>query len=323
MNENSLELHELDELKAAYNLMDERLDGQEIVSDEQLREAMMRRFTNLRQNLKQNLIWGDLLFVPVLAWWAWAYGSLSLVGIIILGVYFVASVIFRLVMLRRTKKEDYGSYDLKTLVEKEANYTKNVKWFSIGSIIFIIAFFLLMFAGIGKTEWFIFIILTLIILIPVLIRWLVIKYKYNGRAIDPATGKPRKLGGKWSSIIGYSLFGLSACLFLVAGVMSVIDSVAIGWLALLKGLSYVSFFIAAVVLLLGIFHGKGKINVSYRLLVILTVIAIALAASIAGIVTLNGITELTKVSVQTLMSTVAFSAFGQALYRMRKSTNNK
>ena len=319
MNENILELHELDELKAAYNLMDERLDGQEIVSDEQLREAMMRRFTNLRQSLKQNLIWGDLLFVPVLAWWAWAYSSLSLVGIIILGVYFVASVIFRLVMLRRTKKEDYGSYDLKTLVEKEANYTKNVKWFSIGSAIFIIAFFLLMFVGRARIELYIFLILNLVILIPVLIRWLVIKYKYNGKAIDPATGNPRKLGGKWASIIGYSLFGLAACLFLVAGVMSVIDSVALGWLALLKGLIYVSFFIAAVVLLIGIFHGKGKINVSYRLLVILTVIAILLAASIAGIVTLNGITELTKVSVQTLLSTVAFSAFGQAMYKMRKS----
>ena len=319
MKENILELHELDELKAAYNLMDERLDGQEIVSDEQLREAMMRRFTNLRQNLKQNLIWGDLLFVPVLAWWAWAYSSLSLVGIIILGVYFVASVIFRLVMLRRTKKEDYGSYDVKTLVEKEANYTKNVKWFSIGSIIFIIAFFLLMLAGIGRTAWVIFIILNLVILIPVLIRWLVIKYKYNGQALDPATGMPRKLGGKWSSIIGYTLFGLAACLFLVAGVMSVIDSVALGWLALLKVLIYLSFFIAAVVLIIGILHGKGKINVSYRLLVILTVIAILLAASVAGIVTLNGITELTKVSVQTLLSTVAFSAFGQAMYKMRKS----
>ena len=320
MNENNvLELHELDELKAAYNLMDERLDGQEIVSDEQLREAMMRRFTNLRQSLKQNLIWGDLLFVPVLAWWAWAYSSLSLVGIIILGVYFVASVIFRLVMLRRTKKEDYGSYDLKTLVEKEANYTKNVKWFSIGSAIFIIAFFLLMFVGRARIELYIFLILNLVILIPVLIRWQVIKYKYNGKAIDPATGNPRKLGGKWASIIGYSLFGLAACLFLVAGVMSVIDSVALGWLALLKGLIYVSFFIAAVVLIIGILHGKGKINVSYRLLVILTVIAILLAASIAGIVTLNGITELTKVSVQTLLSTVAFSAFGQAMYKMRKS----
>ena len=318
MYENMLELHELDELKAAYNLMDERLDGQEIVSDEQLREAMMRRFTNLRQSMKENLIWGDLLFVPVLAWWAWAYGRLSLVAIIILGVYFVASLIFRFVMLRRTKKEDYGSYDLKTLVEKEANYTKNVKWFSIGSIIFIIAFFLLMFAGIGRTEWIIFIILTLIIMIPVLIRWLVIKFKYNGQTLDPATGKPRKLGGKWSSIIGYTIFGLAACLFLVAGVMSVMESAAIGWLALLKGLTYVSFFIAAVVLFIGIFHGKGKINVSYRLLVILTVIAIALAASVAGIVTLNGITELTKVSVQTLLSTVAFSAFGQAMYKMRK-----
>lgn len=319
MNENILELHELDELKAAYNLMDERLDGQEIVSDEQLREAMMRRFTNLRQNLKQNLIWGDLLFIPVLAWWAWAYSSLSLVGIIILGVYFVASVIFRLVMLRRTKKEDYGSYDLKTLVEKEANYTKNVKWFSIGSAIFIIAFFLLMFVGRARIELYIFLILNLVILIPVLIRWLVIKYKYNGRAIDPATGNPRKLGGKWASIIGYGLFGLAACLFLVSGVMSVIESAALGWLALLKGLIFVSFFIAAVVLIIGILHGKGKINVSYRLLVVLTVIAILLAASIAGIVTLNGITELTKVSVQTLLSTVAFSAFGQAMYRMRKS----
>ena len=52
MSENNvLELHELEELKAAYNLMDERLDGQEIVSDEQLRETMMHKFTDMRQNL--------------------------------------------------------------------------------------------------------------------------------------------------------------------------------------------------------------------------------------------------------------------------------
>ena len=46
MSENNvLELHELEELKATYKLMDERLDGQEIVSDEQFREVMMRKFT--------------------------------------------------------------------------------------------------------------------------------------------------------------------------------------------------------------------------------------------------------------------------------------
>ena len=71
MSENNvLELHELEELKAAYNLMDERLDGQEIVSDEQLRETMMHKFTDMRQNLKEGLVWGNLLFVPALAWWA-------------------------------------------------------------------------------------------------------------------------------------------------------------------------------------------------------------------------------------------------------------
>ena len=318
MNENILELHELEELKAAYNLMDERLDGQEIVSDEQLREVMMRKFTDMRQNLKESLIWGDLLFVPVMAWWAWAYGRLTLVGIIILGVYWVASLIFRLVMLRRTKKEDYGSYDLKTLVEKEANYTKNFKWSGIGAIICLLAFFLLMFSGRGRTEWFIFIFLALIIMIPVLIRWLVIKFKYNGQTIDPATGKPRKIGGKWSAIVGYTLFGLASCFYLVGTVMNVLDSVGLGWIALLKVLIGVSFFIAAIVLFLGMLHVKGKINASYRLLVILTVIAIALAASVAGIVTLNDITELTKLSVQSLMSTIAFSGLGLAMHRMRK-----
>ena len=120
MSENMNELHELEELKTTYNLMDERLDGQEIVSNEQIRDAMYRKFTDMRQNIKENLIWGNLIFVPVLAWWAWANGRLTLLGIILLGVYWVASLIFRFVILRRTKKEDYGSYDLKTLVERES-----------------------------------------------------------------------------------------------------------------------------------------------------------------------------------------------------------
>ena len=78
MNENNvLELHELDDLKAAYNLMDERLDGQEIVSDEQLREVMMRKFTDIRENLKEGLIWGNLIFVPVIAWYGCLLGDFA------------------------------------------------------------------------------------------------------------------------------------------------------------------------------------------------------------------------------------------------------
>ena len=320
MSENNvLELHELEELKAAYNLMDERLDGQEIVSDEQFREAMYRKFADIRQNAKEALIWGDLIFVPILAWWVWTYSRLTLLGMIILGVYWVASLIFRFFILRRTKKEDYGSYDLKTLVEKESGYSKNVKYFGIATAIFLLVFFLQMFIGIDEKAVLIFVVLVLILMVPVLIRWLVIKFKYDGKAIDPATGQPRKLGGKVVSIIGYTLFGIAGCLFVAATVMGVIESAGIGWLALLKGINGLAFIMATAVLLLGVLHHRGKITVSRRLLVILSVIAIALSASVAGIATLNGITELTQLTVSTLMTTAGFSAMGLAIHRMRKS----
>lgn len=316
MSENMKELHELEELKATYILMDERLDGQEIVSDEQIREAMYRKFADMRKNIKEAIIWGNLISVPVLAWWAWANSRLTLFGIILLSVYWVASLIFRFVILRRTKKEDYGSYDLKTLVERESQYSKNIKWGSIATLIFLTAFFLQMFIGRTRSEVFIFIILTLTLMIPVLVRWLVIKFKYNGQAIDPATGKPRRLGGKWTTIIGYSLFGLAGSLFLVGTAMNVINSAGTGWLGLLKGLNGVAFIMAIAIFLLGILHQRGKINISYRILVILTVIAIALAVSVAGIATLMGIAELIKGS--TLLTTVAISAIGLSFHKMRK-----
>ena len=314
MSENIYELHELEELKATYNLMDERLDGQEIVSEEQIRETMYRKFADIRKNVKEAIIWGNLIFVPVLAWWAWANSRLTLLGIILLSVYWLASLIFRFVILRRTKKEDYGSYDLKTLVERESQYSKNIKWGSIATLIFITAFFLQMFIGRNRSEVFIFIIMALTLMIPVLVRWLVIKFKYNGQATDPATGKPRRLGGKWTSIIGYTLFGLAGSLFLVGTVMSVLNSA--GWLGLLKGLNGLSFIMATAILILGLLHQKGKINVSYRLLVILTVIAIALAVSVAGIATVMDISGLIKGS--TLLTTVGFSALGLSFHKMRK-----
>lgn len=177
MSENNNELFELEELKATYKLMDERLDGQEIVSGEQLREVMMRKFTTIRESLKEGLIWTNLLFVPAMAWWAWANSYLTLFGIILLSVYWVASLIFRFVILRRTKKEDYGSYDLKTLVEKESNYSKNIKWGSIVTLIFFAVFFLQMFIG-QKKSWIIFVAMASIFMISFLVRKLVIKYKY-------------------------------------------------------------------------------------------------------------------------------------------------
>jgi len=315
MNENILELHELDELKAAYNLMDERLDGQEIVSDEQLREVMMRKFTDMRQNAKEALIWGNLIFVPALAWWAWAVGRLTLFGIIILSVFWLASLVLRFVILRRTKKSDYGSYDLKTLVEKESRYSKNIIRGNIATFILLIVFFLQLFIGRGKTEWIIFGVMTLIVLIGICIRKLVIKYKYNGQAIDPATGKPRVLGVKWITTLMIVILCIILCLYLSALVMNIINGA--GSLGLMSALNGLSYCIAIAVFILGILHQRGKINVSRRLLVILAAIAIALCASIAGIATLKDITELMQGS--HIMITVVLAGLGLSCHKMRKS----
>ena len=100
--------------------------------------------------------------------------------------------------------------------------------------------------------------------------------------------------------------------------MNVIDNAGVPLLALLKAFNGVAFLLASVVLILGLLHQKGRINISYKLLVVLTVIAIALSVSVAGIVTLKDIPELTRLSVQTLLSSIAFSGLGLCFHEKRK-----
>ena len=313
-SKNMNELHELEELKTVYNLMDLRLDNQKIVSDEQLREAMYRKFADFRQYAKEGLIWTNLIFVPILAWWAWSNNSLSLLGIILLGVYWVASLIFRFVILRRTKKEDYGSYNLKSLVEKEANYSRNIKWGNIISVIFLMVFFSQLFWGKEGSEFVLFIILAFGLLALITVRRKMdVSYKYKGQALDPVTGKPRKSTRKWVTIVSLVIFALACCLMTVAFVMTAANST--GWLGLLRILQFAAYLIAIVVFILGL-HKGGTINVSRRLLVILTVIAIALSVSVTGIAALMGFTELTQS--MNLLMTAALSAMGLANHKMRK-----
>ena len=224
MSENILELHELDELKAAYNQMDERLEGQEIVSDENLREAMYNKFANLRQSAKEGLVYFNLIFVPVILWRDWSNQTITLFGTIVMTVYWVASLLFRMFILRKTKKEDYGTYDLKTLTEKEARYQKYLKWGNILFVLFWAAYFGQMLLVKGTTAFFVFLVLFLTLLMPVLIRYLIIKYKYNGEAIDPATGQPRKLTSTYFQVLGLVFLGIISCAILTMFVLGLIHA---------------------------------------------------------------------------------------------------
>lgn len=315
MSENVLELHELDELKATYNLMDERLDGQQIVSDEQLHEATVRKFTDMRQNAKEALIWVNIIFVPVILLDSWLRSRLTVLGLILMGIYWVGSVILRFVVLRRTKKADYGSYDLKTLVEKESRYSKNIMWGNIATLLFFLAYLMQELWVDGTRALMFFLILVLIMLVGVFSRKLVIKYKYNGQAIDPATGKPRVLkSSKWMQIVGYSFLGLAGCVWLVGVAMSLTS--ATGLYGLLHTISYVPSIMAFATLVLGILHQKRKITVSRTLLIVLSVIAFAIGLSVTGVALLKGFTDLTSSS--GLVMVVCVSMLSLSLHKARK-----
>ena len=313
MNENILELHELDELKAAYNQMDERLEGQEIVSDDNLREAMYNKFADMRRNVKESLVWLNLVLVPLFLWKDWYDNTLTLFGIIVMAVYWVASLLFRFFILRKTKKEDYGSYDLKTLTEKEARYQKNINWATIIFVLFWVVYFL-QWIWVDATKGFIFIVFALVLLIPISARYLIIKYKYNGEAIDPATGKPRVLTAKWFKIILFVFAGILMSLALSGFVYNLTAGKSL--YDVLGTLNLLPLFITTVALLLAVLHVKKKMTVSGKLIYSLIAIAVVISLAIIGIAYFMNFSELYNPG---YLFSVALSAFiVHTFYRMRK-----
>ncbi len=314
MNENILEFHELDELKAAYNQIDERLDGQEIVSDENLREAMYNKFADIRRNIKESLVWLNLVLVPLFLWKDWYENSLTLFGIIVMAVYWVASLLFRFFILRKTKKEDYGTYDLKTLTEKEARYQKNINWATIIFVLFWVTYFL-QYVWVDVKKSIAFYAMILVILIPVVVRYLIIKYKYNGEAIDPATGKDRVLMAKWFKIILFTFAGILMSLALFGFFYNL--TVGKSLCDLLSTLNLLPLFITFVALALAILHIKKKMTVPSKLLYTLIIIALFISVAIIGIAYFMNFSTLCNPGF--LFSVALSSYMALTFHRMRKS----
>lgn len=129
MAQNNNELLELEELKTAYNLIDKRLDGQEIVSDEQLRIVMERRLTNIRSTTKGYLIGVNLIGAPLVAVWMHFENRLTTDNIIGLSVLWIASLLFGYFFLKRTGRTNYADYDMTTVCAQDAKYHKLLKWY--------------------------------------------------------------------------------------------------------------------------------------------------------------------------------------------------
>ena len=86
-----------------------------------------------------------------------------------------------------------------------------------------------------------------------------------------------------------------------------------GWL---RSINIVAHIFASTVMVLGILHQRNKIKVSRRLMIILAVIAIALAASCMGVGILKDIAEFTQGT--SLLMVVCLSGLGLSCQKMRK-----
>lgn len=307
MNENILEVHELDELRTAYKQMDERLDGQEIVSDEKLREAMYSKFADIRRNAKEGLVWLNLILVPMFLWKDWYDNSLTLFGIIVMAVYWVASLLFRFFILRKTRKEDYGTYDLKTLTDKESRYQKNIKWSTIIFVLFWAVYCLQWMLVKGSTASFIFLVLMLTLLIPMCIRYLIIKFKYKGESIDPATGKPRVLKVKWLSVVLYSIVGILISLVMIGFVYNL--TLSKSFHDVLGTMNILPPIIALASVILTALRQKKRLTVSRKLIFSLMIIAVVMAVGIFAIAYFMNFSNLCNPTILFSVACISFLAY--------------
>ena len=140
MTQKNNELLELEELKTAYNLMDKRLDGQEIVSDEQLRKVMERRLTGVRSTVKGYVIGINLIAAPFTALWFHFEDRLTTDNIIGLSILWVASLLFGFFFLRKTGRTIYADYDMTTVCAMDAKYQKLLKWYIYATAMYWMAF---------------------------------------------------------------------------------------------------------------------------------------------------------------------------------------
>lgn len=314
MTQNNNELLELEELKATYNKIDERLDGQEIVSDEQLRQTMCNKFADMRRNLKEGLIWTNLLLIPLFMWHWHTEGELTTLSLILLSVYWLVSLLIKLFFLKKTGKEDFGSYDLKTLTEKESHYNKNITRTSMAMVVFWLVFVVQWFLTKGKSGAAFLLAMLLVVFMGLFIRSVIIRTKFNGQAIDPETGKPRILEVKWLWYIFVGLMAIVIIGMLAGLVMGVVRDNNLA--AYVGFLNYFPIIISGVAFILAILHLKKTITVSSKLIYTLVAIALVLCVGMVAVsmFTTIGVTY----SSGNILSTVCTSCLALSFFRMRK-----
>ena len=159
MTDNTFNLDELNELKQAYQLIDEKLDGKEIVTPEQIRKATLKNIGIFTRLFKISTTWSLYALTPILILTFAFSPKITATGIWILCIYLAIDILLHILLIRKMNSVDHSELDLRTLLSNELFYNKSAFALSCVGFAFWIVFnyfFLGMGASIAMLVFFLF-----------------------------------------------------------------------------------------------------------------------------------------------------------------------
>ena len=192
MNNENIKLEELEELRDTFQLMDEKLDSQEIVTPEQIRAVTMEKVGLLETELKSTLISGIPIAFLVFMAFIFFNEGLSKVALFTGGIYCLVTVLIGVFLLRRITRKDFVKLDLNTLLTREKRYRRSFLITLAMSDVFIAAF---AFVFLGVASGIMISVILFGISFPMLYSTFVKAYKegLQGR-IDVEPSPARRFG---------------------------------------------------------------------------------------------------------------------------------
>ena len=143
MTDNTFNLDELQELKQAYQLIDEKLDGKEIVTPEQIKTVTLKNIGFFKETFKRDLTWSTLAFAPLMFLYLLFTSRYTVTSLCVLGIYYAIELTLRFLLMRRMYNADISGLDVKTLLDVEKSYMRSNVAIAFAGYIFWIAYTLL------------------------------------------------------------------------------------------------------------------------------------------------------------------------------------
>lgn len=125
MTDNTFNLDELNELKQAYQLIDEKLDGKEIVTPEQIKTVTLKNIGFFKETFKRDLTWSTLAFAPMMFLYLLFSNRYTATSLCVLGIYYAIELTLRFLLMRKMYNADISGLDVKTLLDVEKSYMRS------------------------------------------------------------------------------------------------------------------------------------------------------------------------------------------------------